>query len=131
MKRSRRIAVPLLAAAALGACSDIPTAPAAAPPTAAFDVVPEGGYDPVAGLAAAIDDAGTRVIPTFTGAGPVSAAFGSLAAAVSAGDAEGARGASAAARAALGALEGADPVEVAALAMVLDSADELYAQPTS
>ncbi|HEX2205168.1 MAG TPA: hypothetical protein VHG91_17785 [Longimicrobium sp.] len=130
MRRSRRIAVPLLASAALGACIDAPTAPEMAPPPAALSLSAEGGYDPVAGLAAAVGDASTRVIPTLTGAESVGAAFTGLAAAVSAGDAGGARSASAAARQALGALEGADPAEVAALQMVLDSADELYPAPS-
>ena len=133
MKRSRRIALPLLAAG-LGACvPDSPTLPPADAP--ALDVSAESGsaYAAAAGLAEAADDAATRVLPTLgasQAASDATAAFAALAAAAGSDDGAGARTAAASARAAVDALEAADPevsgVELAALRLVLDSADELY-----
>lgn len=130
MKRSPRLALPLLAAG-IGACApDSPTAPVLAPDAPPATVI--ASVD-AAGLAVAVDDADLRVIPTLgsgTGAADVDAAFAALAAAVAADDASAARAASAAARASLDALVAAepesDPVEVAALRLVLDGADALY-----
>ena len=132
MKRSPILALPLLAAG-LGACApDAPTTAAAPPPTLDAVAVP-GAWSPQLGLQIAIDDAGTRVIPTLGDAAEaraVGAAFASLGAAVRLGDAAAAREAAAGARAALEALQAAapeaDPVELAGLALVLDGADALY-----
>ncbi len=131
MKRSPRLALPLLAAG-IGACApDSPTAPLLAPDTPPVEFA--AGYDVAAGLVMAIDDADTRVIPTLGSsaeASAVDAAFAALGDAVEAADASAAQAASAAARASLDALvaadPGTDPVEVAALRLVLDGADALY-----
>src|SRR6185503_2299713 len=88
MKRSPRLAVPLLAAG-LSACMDAPTTPAA-PPDAERSASPAPAFDLKAGLAAAADDAVSRVIPSLgdgRAAAAVSAAFASLATAARSGDA--------------------------------------------
>ena len=131
MKRSPRLAVPLLAA--LGACMDAPTAPVA-PPVAEHDASPAGAaYDLKAGLALAADDAASRVIPTL-GKAPatpaVSAAFSALAAALRSGDAGAVRDAIDQCNGSLNALVRAapdtDPIEVAALRLVVLNAQVLY-----
>jgi hypothetical protein len=129
MKRSRTLALPLLAAG-LGGCvaADAPTLPAA-PPQAAATLSATGAYDPAALLAAAADDAVQRVIPTLGEPGTVAGvlgAFQALGDATRAGDAAGKAAAAAQARAALDALAQAAPdtdaVELAALRLVLDTA---------
>src|SRR3954465_370087 len=89
MKRSPRLAVPLLAAG-LGACMDAPTAPVK-PPSPEHDASPSAAaLDPKAGLADAAHHAPVGVTPP-RGASPaapgVAAAFRSLAAAARSGDA--------------------------------------------
>lgn len=132
MKRSPRLAVPLLAAG-LGACMDAPTAPVA-PPGAARDASPAAAaFDLKAGLALAADDAASRVIPTL-GQGratpAVSAAFSSLAAALRSGDAGAVRDAVDQCNGSLDALvrsaPDTDPIEVAALRLVVLNAQVLY-----
>lgn len=132
MKRSPRLAVPLLAAG-LGACMDAPTAPVASP-GAARDASPAAAaFDLKAGLALAADDAASRVIPTL-GQGratpAVSAAFSSLAAALRSGDAGAVRDAVDQCNGSLDALvrsaPDTDPVEVAALRLVVLNAQVLY-----
>ena len=131
MKRSRRMVVPLLAAGVC-ACTDAPSPLPQAPLEASASVSP-GVLTPEAGVAIAVEDAVTRVIPTL-GDGPE--ARGARAAFVRLGGTRGARdpGARALAvrdaRAAVDALgqAGADRVEVAALRMVLDAAEGLDAR---
>jgi hypothetical protein len=128
MKRSRRMVVPLLAAGVC-ACTDAPSPLPQAPLEASASVSP-GVLTPEAGVAIAVEDAVTRVIPTL-GDGPAAkdarAAFVRLGGTLSARD-PGARAmAVRGARDAVDALgrEGADRVEVAALHMVLDAAERL------
>jgi hypothetical protein len=130
MKRTP-LAVPLLAAG-LAACADSPTRPAVAPPTLASDLA-AGAYNLQAGLALAVDDARSRVIPTLGSEGAirgVDQAFAVLATAVRSGDAAAVRDAVAGAAGTLNALErsapGTAPVEVAALRLVLLNADLLF-----
>lgn len=128
MKRAT-MAVPLLAAG-LAACADSPTRPATAPPSPAGDV--SAAFDLRAGLADAVDDARSRVIPTLGTTGAIRGVdqnFANLAAAVRAGDTGAVRNAIAGATGTLNALEhsaNADPVEVAALRLVLLNADVLF-----
>ena len=132
MKRSPRLAVPLLAAG-LGACMDAPTAPVK-PPSPEHDASPSAAaFDLKAGLADAADDAVIRVIPTLgdSHAAPaVAAAFRSLAAAARSGDAGAVRDAINQCNGSLNALvrssPGTDPVEVAALQLVVLNAQLLY-----
>ena len=128
MKRSRTLALPLLAAG-LGGCvaADAPTLPAAPPEASA--ALSATAPDPAALLAAAADDAVQRVIPTLGGPETVAGvlgAFQALGDATRAGDAGAREAAVGRARAALDALAQAapdtDPVELAALRLVLDTA---------
>jgi hypothetical protein len=130
MKRSPKLALPLLVAG-LGACAPDaePVLPAAAPVTSAS----AAAVDLKQGFEVAVDDAGARVIPTLQelpGASAVAATFATLGEAVRSGNAPRVSGAAQAARQALAALENASPevdaVEVAALRLVLDNADLLY-----
>jgi len=129
MKRAT-MAVPLLAAG-LAACADSPTRPATAPPSPASDVS-AAAFDLRAGLADAVDDARSRVIPTLGTSGAINGVdqnFANLAAAVRAGDTGAVRNAISGATGTLNALEhstNADPVEVAALRLVLLNADVLF-----
>jgi hypothetical protein len=129
MKRSS-LALPLLAAG-MGACVDTPTTPPARAPVAAHDVAP--AFDLRQGLALAADDAGSRVIPTLSeshGIQASAAAFRNLASAIRSGDAAAVRDAIGQANGALNALSHAapdiDPVEVAALRLVITNAELLY-----
>ena len=131
MKRSRRMVVPLVAAG-VWACTDAPSPLPQAPLQVSASVSP-GVLTPEAGVAIAVEDAVTRVIPTL-GDGPAAAgaraAFMRLGGTLSDPD-PGARAAAlTAAREAVDALgqEGADRVEVAALRMVLDAAEGLEEQ---
>ncbi|HYH78502.1 MAG TPA: hypothetical protein VEX86_01855 [Longimicrobium sp.] len=130
MKRSSRLALPLLAAG-LSACADTPTTPAARAPVAAHGDA--AAIDLRPGLADAADDAGNRVIPTLSeshGIQAAAAAFRNLGDAVRSGDAEEVRDAISQANGALNALSHAapdtDPVEVAALRLVITNAELLY-----
>jgi hypothetical protein len=128
MKRSP-LAVPLLAAG-LAACADAPTTPAAAPKPASD--VSAAAFDLKEGLALAVDDARSRVIPTLGTTGAirgVDQAFARLADAVRSGDTGAVRAAINGATGTLNALKhsaDADPVEVAALRLVLLNADVLF-----
>jgi predicted metal-dependent phosphoesterase TrpH len=130
MKRSRRIALPLLAAGLGAACApDAPT-PTESAAQAALDLVPveAPAFDAVEGLQLAVDDAVGRVLPTLGVSQAVSdadAAFDALAAALATSTAADVRTAAAAARTAVDALEtaGADEIEVAGLRLVLDAAE--------
>jgi hypothetical protein len=130
MKRTP-LAVPLIAAG-LAACADAPTTPAAPPPEAASDVS-AAAFDLKAGLAIAVDDARSRVIPTLGTSGAINGvdqAFATLATAVRAGDRAAVRQAIDGAAGTLNALErsapGTDPTEVAALRLLLLNADALF-----
>ena len=130
MKRTP-LAVPLVAAA-LGACTDNPatlTAPAARP----FADLSAAALTLRPGLALAVDDARSRVIPTLGTTGAirgVDQAFAVLASAVRSDDAAAVRDAIAGCSGTLNALEqsapGTNPVEVAALRLVLVNADLLF-----
>lgn len=129
MKRSS-LALPLLAAG-LGACVDTPTTPPARAPVAAHDEAP--AFDLRQGLALAADDAGSRVIPTLSDSHGIQAtanAFANLADAIRTGDDAAVRRAIDRANHALDALShsapGTDPVEVAALQLVITNAELLY-----
>ncbi|HSU15785.1 hypothetical protein [Longimicrobium sp.] len=130
MKRSP-LAVPLVAAG-LAACADTPTTPLAPPAKPAGEVT-AAAFDFKAGLALAVDDARGRVIPTLGTGGAiqgVDATFAALGNAVRSGDAAAVRNAIAGATGTLNALERSapetDPVEVAALRLVLVNADALF-----
>jgi hypothetical protein len=130
MKRSP-LAVPLVAAG-LAACADTPTTPLAPPAKPAAEVT-AAAYDFKAGLALAVDDARSRVIPTLgTGGGVngVDRTFAALGDAVRSGDAAAVRDAIGGAAGTLNALEHSapetDPVEIAALRLVLTNADVLF-----
>lgn len=130
MKRSRRIALPLLAAGLGAACAPDAPAPTESAAEATLDAAPleAPAYDAVEGLRLAVDDAVGRVLPTLGVSQAVTdadAAFDALAAALDTGTAADVRTAAAAARTAVDALEtaGADEVEVAGLRLVLDAAD--------
>ena len=129
MKRAT-MAVPLLAAG-LAACADSPTRPATAPPSPSSDVA-AADFDLREGLADAVDDARSRVIPTLGTAGAINGVdqnFANLADAVRAGDTGAVRAAINGANGTLNALEHSanpDPVEVAALRLVLLNADLLF-----
>jgi len=110
---------------------DAPTA-SVAPLSAAHDAS-AAAFDLKAGLADAADDAVSRVIPTLgdSHAAPaVSAAFRSLAAAVRSGDAGAVRDAIGQCNGSLSALvrssPDTDPIEVAALQLVVLNAQLLY-----
>ena len=133
MKRSPLV-VPLIAAG-LAACADNPaalTAPAANP--AASLTVDLASVEVLrAGLAPALDDARSRVIPTLGSTGAirgVDQAFAVLAAAVRSGDTAAVRDAIGGAWGTLNGLERSspdtNPVEVAALRLVLLNADLLF-----
>jgi hypothetical protein len=132
MKR-RPLALPLLAAG-LAACTDTPTIPRITPPVKpAREVVAAAPYDLKVGLALAADDARARVIPTLGDAGALHAvdnAFRSLGDAVRANDASAVRSAINQANGTLNALAhsapNTDPVEVAALRLVVLNADLIY-----
>ena len=88
------------------------------------------------GLAQAVDDARSRVIPTLGSTGAINGvdqAFATLGSAVRAGDTGAVRDAIAGATGTLNALEhsapGTSPVEVAALRLVLVNADVLFPAP--
>ena len=130
MKRARLV-IPLVAAG-LAACTDAPTT--LAPPAArvAGDVS-EAAYPLKVGLALAVDDARSRVIPTLGSTGAINGVdqtFAALADAVRAGDTAAVRDAIDGASGTLNALErsapGTSPVEVAALRLVLRNADVLF-----
>ena len=130
MKRAP-LAVPLLAAG-LAACADSPTRPATAPPSPAGDLS-AAAADLRPGLADAVDDARSRVIPTLGSAGAINGVdqnFANLADAVRAGDTGAVRAAIAGATGTLNALERSapdtSPIEVAALRLVLLNADLLF-----
>lgn len=127
MKRAP-LAVPLIAAG-LAACVDATSAPLVHPPGA----VSAGVLDLRAGLVLAVDDARSRVIPSLGTSGAVRGVdqtFAALGAAVRAGDPGAVRDAIAGAAGTLAALQrsapATDPVEVAALRLVLASADKLF-----
>ena len=131
MKRSPRLALPLIAAG-VAACADTPTTPAAAPTKPQADVT-AAAVDLRPGLALAVDDARDRVIPTLGDAGAVRAVdrtFAALGDAVRSGDTQAVRDAIDAANGALTALgrtaPETDPVEVAALRLVVLNADVLF-----
>ena len=130
MKRSTGLAVPLIAAG-LSACADTPTVPAAAPARPAMVEIMAVDLKP--GLAIAADDARERVIPTLGDARAIRSvdnAFRSLGDAVRANDAAAVRDAIDQANGALRALVRSapetDPVEVAALRLVVTNAEVLY-----
>jgi hypothetical protein len=130
MKRSP-LAVPLVAAG-LAACADTPTSPAAVPVKPAAEVS-AAAYDYRAGLALAVDDARSRVIPTLGTSGGVQAVdrtFLALGNAVRSGDTGAVRDAMGGAAGTLNALERSapetDPIEIAALRLVLINADVLF-----
>lgn len=130
MKRSP-LAVPLVAAG-LAACADTPTTPAAAPVKAAGEVS-AAAYDYRVGLALAVDDARSRVIPTLGTTGAIQGVdrtFLALGNAVRSGDAGAVRDAIGGAAGTLNALERSapetDPVEIAALRLVLTNAEVLF-----
>ncbi|HEX2079318.1 MAG TPA: hypothetical protein VHG08_16445 [Longimicrobium sp.] len=130
MKRAP-LAVPLVAAG-LAACTDT-VAPPAAPPPETIASVSGAAFSLRAGLALAVDDARSRVIPTLGTSGAirgVDQTFAALADAVRAGDTSAVRDAIDGAAGTLNALErsapGTSPVEVAALRLVLLNADVLF-----
>ena len=130
MKRTP-LAVPLVVAG-LAACTDT-VAPPVAPPPEAIHEVSAATFSLQAGLALAVDDARSRVIPTLGSEGAirgVDQAFAVLATAVRSGDAAAVRDAVDGAAGTLNALErsapGTAPVEVAALRLVLLNADVLF-----
>jgi hypothetical protein len=130
MKRAP-LAVPLLAAG-LAACADNPATPLAPSSGSAADVSATA-FSLKAGLALAVDDARSRVIPTLGTSGTirgVDQAFAVLGDAVRSGDTAAVRDAIAGATGTLNALERSapetDPVEVAALRLVLVNADALF-----
>ena len=132
MKRSP-LAVPLIAAG-LAACADAPTT--ARPSANPVGEVSAAVFELKTGLAEAVDDARSRVIPTLGGTGVINGVdqqFANLAAAVRAGDAGAVRAAIDGATGTLNALErsapGTDPIEVAALRLVLLNADVLFPAP--
>jgi hypothetical protein len=129
MKRTP-LAIPLLAAG-LAACADHPATTAAPPPRPASSV--SAAFDLRVGLALAVDDARSRVIPTLGSSGAVNGVdhtFAALGDAVRAGDPAAVRDAVDGARGTLNALErsapATNPVEVAALRLVLVNADRLF-----
>jgi hypothetical protein len=129
MKRSP-LAIPLLAAG-IAACSDNP-ATLAPPPQLSADVSATT-FTLRSGLVLAVDDARSRVIPTLGSTGAirgVDQAFATLADAVRAGDTAAVRDAIGGAAGTLNALERSapdtNPVEVAALRLVLLNADLLF-----
>jgi hypothetical protein len=130
MKRSP-LALPLVAAG-LAACADTPTTPAAAPVKPAGEVT-AAAYDLKVGLGIACDDARSRVIPTLGTSGAVHSvdnAFQALGDAVRANDTGAVRDAIDQANGAIGALvrtaPDTDPIEVAALRLVILNADVLF-----
>ena len=130
MKRTP-LAIPLVAAG-LAACADSPTRPAVAPPAPAGDLS-AAAADLRPGLALAVDDARSRVISTLGTSGAirgVDQTFAVLAAAVRSGDRAAVRDAIAGATGTLNALERSapevDPIEVAALRLLLLNADVLF-----
>ena len=130
MKRSP-LAVPLIAAG-LAACADSPTRPAVAPPAPSADVS-AAAFNLREGLALAVDDARSRVIPTLGSTGAINGVdqtFAVLANAVRSGDTGAVRDAIAGCSGTLNALERSapetTPVEVAALRLVLLNADVLF-----
>jgi hypothetical protein len=125
------LALPLLAAGLAG-CADTLTTPLAAPanPNAALSAAP---FDLKEGLALAVDDARSRVIPTLGSTGAIRGVdhtFAALGEAVRSGDTGAVRDAIGGATGTLNALEhsapGTSPVEVAALRLVLQNADLLF-----
>jgi hypothetical protein len=131
MKRSTGLALPLITAG-LAACADTPTTPAAAPAKPATEVS-AAAFDLKAGLAIAADDARDRVIPTLgdsRGIRAVDNAFRNLGDAIRAGDGGAVRDAIDKANGALKALDRAapdtDPIEMAALRLVVLNAQVLY-----
>jgi hypothetical protein len=133
MKRTP-LAVPLIAAG-LAACVDNPVTLAAPPTPPVADAAPSTFILRV-GLAQAVDDARSRVFPTLGTTGAihgVNQAFAGLSNAVQSGDAAAVRNAIDAATGTLNALERsapeADPVEVAALRLVLVNANVLFPAP--
>lgn len=124
MTRSRRIALPLLAAAGVGACMDAPTEPKAAAPVETAATV---SADAVPGLSLAVEDARLRVIPALGGspsARALGGAFERLQRALFTGDEAAAATASADARAALATLAEEQPaaaVDLASVALVLEA----------
>jgi hypothetical protein len=125
------LAVPLIAASLAG-CVDNP-AMLTAPLSGSADAVSAAAMDLRPGLAEAVDDARSRVIPTLGTTGAirgVDQAFAELASAVRAGNTAAVRDAIAGASGTLNALEHSAPdtnaVEVAALRLVLVNADALF-----
>lgn len=130
MKRTP-LAVPLLAAGLAG-CVDNP-ATLTAPLSGSADAVSAAAIDLRPGLADAVDDARSRVIPTLGSTGAirgVDRTFAVLGDAVRSGNTAAVRDAIAGATGTLNALEhsapGSNPVEVAALRLVLTNADVLF-----
>jgi hypothetical protein len=130
MKRTP-LAVPLVVAG-LAACTDT-VAPPAAPPPETIVAVSATEFSLRQGLAQAVDDARSRVIPTLGTTGAINGVdqtFAALADAVRAGDAAAVRDAIDGASGTLTALErsapGTSPVEVAALRLVLLNASLLF-----
>lgn len=128
------LAVPLIAAG-LAACADNPAALNAPPATPVVTPALNLASAEVlrAGLAPALDDARSRVIPTLGTTGAirgVDQTFAALAAAVRSGDTAAVRDALGGAWGTLNALErsspNVNPVEVAALRLVLLNADLLF-----
>jgi hypothetical protein len=124
------LVVPLIAAG-LAACADNPAALNAPPATPAFDLA--SGEVLRAGLAPAVDDARSRVIPTLGTTGAirgVDQTFAVLADAVRSGNTAAVRDALDGAWGTLNALErsspNTNPVEIAALRLVLLNADLLF-----
>ena len=129
MKRTP-LAIPILVAG-LAACADQPTTTAAPPPQASSNVAV--AFELREGLVLAVDDARSRVIPTLGNAGAVNGVdqtFAVLREAVRTNDTAAVRDAIAGAAGTLNALErsapSTNPVEVAALRLVLLNADVLY-----
>ena len=129
MKRTTLV-VPLIAAG-LAACADNPAALNAPPATPVVDLASAEVLR--AGLAPAVDDARSRVIPTLGTTGAirgVDRTFAALADAVRSGDTAAVRDALGGAWGTLNALErsspNVNPVEVAALRLVLVNADVLF-----
>jgi hypothetical protein len=130
MKRTP-LAVPLIAAG-LAACADNPATPLA-PLSGSAAEVSAAAINLRPGLALAVDDARSRVIPTLGTTGAIRGVdhtFAALADAVRSGDTAAVRDAIAGATGTLNALERSapdtDPVEVAALRLVLLNADALF-----
>lgn len=130
MKRAS-LAVPLIAAG-LAACVDNPSTLAATSAQPFADASP-AAFTLRAGLAVAVDDARSRVIPTLHTTGAirgVDQAFAELGDAVRSGNPAAVRDAIGGAAGTLNALERSapdtNPVEVAALRLVLVNADALF-----